>query len=94
MGITPFRSLVRHIARNDIQKHTMLIHVASSHAFRGETDNLVQQAFYPTDAESFHRDLKQTYTDRSETTYYLSGAPSFIKETAALLGDAGSRRSS
>jgi len=88
VGITPFRSLLRHIDGNDIKKHTTLIHVASAHPFRTETARLAREASYPTDAESFRLDLKQASTERPGATYYLSGAPSFIKETAALLTEA------
>ncbi|MHB8274886.1 MAG: hypothetical protein ACYDC9_08990 [Dermatophilaceae bacterium] len=34
-------------------------------------------------------DLRQTVTDRPGPSYFLSGAPGFIRETAAILVDAG-----
>jgi ferredoxin-NADP reductase len=92
VGITPYRSMLRHLANTRTSKHTTLIHVAGSHAFRSDTEALAKRSYYPTDHESFAIDLKNTSTDRPSATFYLSGSVSFIKETALVLLDAGITR--
>jgi ferredoxin-NADP reductase len=89
IGITPFRSLLRHMQITGLRKHSTLIHVGDGHPFRADTEPLARRAYYPTDTESFRVDLKETYTDRPGATYYVSGSPAFIKETVAVLLDGG-----
>jgi len=89
VGITPYRSILRHIAAAGIAKDTTLLHVGAGHAYRSDTEALATRALYSTDSESFRLDLKQTYTDHPNASYFLSGAPVFIKQTTAVLVEAG-----
>jgi glycine betaine catabolism B len=89
VGITPYRSILRHIAATGMAKNTTLLHVGTGHAYRSDTEPLATRALYSSDSETFRLDLKHTYTDQPDATYFLSGAPAFIKETAAVLVEAG-----
>lgn len=89
VGVTPCRSILRHIAATGIVKNTTLLHVGDGHPFRADTEPLATRAFYSSDSESFRLDLKQICADLPDATYYLSGAQRFIKETAAVLLDVG-----
>jgi len=87
VGITPVRSLLRHIMLAGMDKDTSLIHVGGAHPFRADTEAIAGTAHYPTDAESFRVHLKEIVLARPGATYYLSGAKSFLGETTALLAE-------
>ena len=89
VGVTPFRSLLRHLSAGGAAKDTTLVHVAPAHAFRAETEQLATRSCYPTDAEQFRLELKQAAHERPDATCFLSGAPAFVAATATLLTDLG-----
>ncbi len=78
VGITPFRSLLRDITLTGLATQTTLIHVGRGHAYRSDTEPLAGSAHYPTDAESFRRELAAALSSQPDATYYLSGASEFI----------------
>ena len=89
VGITPFRSVLRHLRQACVRKHSTLVHVASAHAFRHETEQLATRALYPAGAEQFQLDVKRAAYERPGATCYLAGAPAFVAEAAALLAESG-----
>lgn len=52
VGITPFRSLLVHIAATQPDRDTTLVHVGQDHAFRAETERLARTAAYPAGRET------------------------------------------
>ncbi|MGY3519936.1 ferredoxin--NADP reductase [Micromonospora sp. PTRAS2] len=89
VGITPFRSLLRHISAAGLGVRSTLLHVGDGHAFKTETEQLASDARYHRDREGFAVDLKQVATNAPAATYYVSGVPQFIAETSAALKDLG-----
>ncbi|MEV6849325.1 FAD-dependent oxidoreductase [Actinoplanes sp. NPDC051411] len=89
VGITPFRSLLRHMRAAGIGRHSTLVHVGSAHAFRGETERLATRAWYPSGVEQFRFDLKRAIYERAGATCYVAGAPAFVADTAVLLAELG-----
>lgn len=92
VGITPFRSMLRHIAAARLSVRTNLLHVGDGHAFREETQQLAGSAAYHRDRGEFAVDLKQVATSLPGATFYISGIPQFISDTGAMLKDAGIAR--
>lgn len=56
MGVTPFRSMLRHVAISGADTRTTLIHLGARHPFRYDTAATVTAACYPTSREEFVRD--------------------------------------
>ncbi|PZG00143.1 ferredoxin--NADP reductase [Micromonospora endophytica] len=92
VGITPFRSLLRHIDTAGLGVRSTLLHLGDGHAFKAETEQLASDARYHRDREDFAVDLKQVATNAPNATYYISGMPKFIAETSAALKDLGISR--
>lgn len=94
IGITPFRSILRHIKADGLSIQTTLLHVdRSDHIFATETSKLATQSFYPTDTESFWKQLQLIIIEQPDVTYYISGAPKFIESTKQLLRTGGIKTS-
>ncbi len=90
IGITPFRSILRHISIAKLETKTTLIHVeAKDHIFREDTSKLATNASYPTNKEDFLNQLQKVIQDKPEANYYISGARSFIQSTTAFLKKSG-----
>lgn len=90
IGITPFRSLLRHIEQAKLAVHTTLIHVEQSEPIFGdETKALADDATYPTSREAYSAQLQQTIGQHPAAVYYLSGSTDFIRSTNAQLTSAG-----
>ena len=86
IGITPFRSLLRHAHNQQLNIRSTLIHVErENHIYREETEQLSSVAHFPTDPEMFNACLLKTIQEQPEATYFLSGAPSFIKSVRSIL---------
>lgn len=86
VGITPFRSLLRHIASTGLDKRTTLLHIGTQgHTYRGETESLATSADYPTTREDFHVQLKRSAVDQPHAGYYISGSRDFLDETVSVL---------
>lgn len=48
IGITPFRSMLRHIEITGADKRTTLVHTGAHHPFRTDTETAATAAHYPT----------------------------------------------
>lgn len=86
IGITPFRSMLVHADRAELPVHITLIHVdGDTPAYRAETEQLAEQAFYPADSHEFGERLRDTIVKQPDATYYISGSPAFVSNTKAAL---------
>lgn len=87
IGITPFRSMLLHTSKHHSTDRTTLIHVDSrAHTFRELTESLATKAHYPTRSEEFKKIATKQDTN---STFYISGTPRFIKATQELLRSLG-----
>jgi ferredoxin-NADP reductase len=94
IGITPFRSLLRHIDLKNLDIETTLIHVEKDgHVFGDETRQLASQAYYPDNSQELKKQLQITLLEQPNATYYISGANSFLKAIAAELAKVGIKKS-
>jgi ferredoxin-NADP reductase len=94
IGITPFRSILRHINIKRLDIETTLIHVEKDgHVFGNETRQLASHAYYPDKSQEFKKQLQKTLLEQPDATYYISGANSFLKTTVAELAEAGIKKS-
>lgn len=92
IGITPFRSMLVHARAANLPITTTLIHVeGAAHTFREETEALATHAYYPSNPDEFTQKVKETLD--TNTSYYLSGAPKFVKATQRTLRSLGVERS-
>lgn len=85
MGVTPFRSMLRHVAISGADTRTTLIHVGARHPFRYDTAATVTAACYPTSREEFVRDAAAAAAQQRDATFMVSGSPAFVRSTAGLL---------
>lgn len=89
IGITPYRSMLVHNARQATPKDITLIHSdGETPTFGGETINLAQ-ALFPTTPAMFTDDLTAAIKERPDARFYLSGSPGFIKAAKKTLHDGG-----
>jgi ferredoxin-NADP reductase len=91
IGITPFRSILRHIAAANVSKRTHLVQVSDTDnpVFRIETEALATTSLYPTDRGAYSLAVKQLVADKPDATYFVSGAIPYIKSTVEQLGQLG-----
>jgi ferredoxin-NADP reductase len=81
-----------HARTTDLPITTTLIHVESaSHTFQGETQSLATRAYYPTNPDEFTQQVTETLD--TNASYYLSGAPKFVRATKQTLRSLGVKAS-
>ena len=85
VGVTPFRSILRHAAMSGSDKRTTLIHVGNQHAFRRDTEAAATEAHYPTSRERFNKALEAAVREQPEATFMISGTSAFVRSTANQL---------
>lgn len=87
IGITPFRSILRHIAAAGIHKRTHLVQVSGTDTppFRSETEQLATTSLYLDNRDAHTVAVKQLVTDKPGATYFVSGAVSYVKDTVKEL---------
>ena len=85
VGVTPFRSILRHAAMSGSDKRTTLIHVGNQHAFRQDTEGAATEAHYPTSRERFNKALEAAAREQPEATFMISGTSAFVRSTANQL---------
>lgn len=85
VGVTPFRSILRHAAMSGSDKRTTLIHVGNQHAFRQDTEGAATEAHYPTSRELFAQKLEDAAREQPKATFMVSGTSAFVKSTANQL---------
>ena len=90
VGITPFRSMLAHIALDDLALDSSLIHVArSGHAYRDDTEKWAAWSAYPQHSDEFRDAVTATARARPNARFYAAGASAFVSSTAALLRSCG-----
>jgi ferredoxin-NADP reductase len=90
VGITPFRSMLAHIAHGGLAVDSSLIHVANAgHAYRAETERWATRAAYPRHSDEFRSAVRLATRVDPKTAFYVAGASAFVSSTAALLRDCG-----
>lgn len=85
VGVTPFRSILRHATMTGSDKRTTLIHVGNQHAFRQDTEGAATEAHYPTSRQSFDKALEAAAREQPKATFMISGTSAFVKSTANRL---------
>ncbi|CAA9575187.1 MAG: Flavodoxin reductases (ferredoxin-NADPH reductases) family 1 [uncultured Truepera sp.] len=85
IGVTPFRSMLRHQALSSADRYSTLIHVGAQHPFRGDTEPAATEAYYPTSHEAFIQHLAAATVRHPDATFMISGTPAFVRSTAAQL---------
>lgn len=86
VGITPFRSILGHVATAGLPTQTSLVHVAhDGHAYRADTERWAGKADYPHHAEQFRALVATATQAHPDATFYVAGAPSFVTDTISLL---------
>lgn len=79
IGITPIRSLSKHIHDNALPVKTTLVHSADGYyLYQDELKGYVDTAHFTT-RENFDATLQQLATERPNAIYYLSGPPGFVE---------------
>ena len=90
VGITPFRSMLRHITLTHAATDASLVHVArADHAFRSETEQWANDASFPVHAQEFRAAAVRAAAIHPNATFYIAGASPFVTATVGLLHKAG-----
>jgi ferredoxin-NADP reductase len=93
IGITPFRAMLRHLALSGAETTSAtLIHVATGHTYRRDTEADATRAYYPHHADEFNANLAEVIDNHPEATYFIAGHRGFVNATATTLKTAGIAR--
>lgn len=85
VGVTPFRSILRHTWMSGVDQRTTLIHVGTEHPFLRDTEATATEAHYPTSREVFAQHLEDAACGQPDATFMISGTPAFVRSTTARL---------
>ena len=89
VGITSIRSMLLDLTHRKTTTSTTLIHVATEHPFRTDTEGCADQAFYPTESDTFRVQLADVADRHGSAKFMISGAPAFVTSTKSLLREQG-----
>lgn len=89
VGVTPFRSMLRHVNAASLGHRTTLIHVGNGHAYRAETEELATTAYFPEHRDGFHDAVTERLATAHGARYYVSGGSDFVNDTVAALSNLG-----
>lgn len=92
IGITPFRSLLKHIDEQKSDVRTTLVHVGKDHTFRDLTEKVATESHYVAAPEAFTATVL-ALPRRDDQRYYISGSPKFVSTTKKTLRSHGIKRS-
>ena len=92
VGVTPYRSMLRHLNRTGRSLDTTLIQVAAEHPFRNDTEPLAGASHYVTSREEYATRLTEVVGRRPQASYMVSGSREFVGSTSAALRGAGIAR--
>lgn len=90
MGVTPFRSMLRHISLADMQVRTTLLHVGAAHPFRGDTEPLASRSIFADSRHAFDTHLPGVLDPSA--FFLVSGSPAFVSATTSRLTALGIER--
>ena len=86
IGITPFRSMLVHNARQVSPRRITLLHSDGFEpTFGDETAKLATSAHYPDNKDTFSAMLGRTIAANPHAWFYVSGSPEFIKDAKAFM---------
>jgi glycine betaine catabolism B len=89
VGITPIRSMLLDLTHRQAATSTTLVHVATAHPFRTDTEACADDAFYPTHSDTFRTLVADIIKDHQPATFMISGAPTFVTATKSFLRERG-----
>lgn len=89
IGVTPFRSMLRHLDLTDRTRRTTLLHVGREHAFRDDTEPLASTSAYPAGREEYAELLRHAVFERPHASFLVSGSPAFVSSTSGSLRGQG-----
>lgn len=89
IGVTPFRSILRHLDLTCQPRHTTLLQVGNEHPFRSDTEPLATRSAYTGSRDHYTELLAQVTTDQPSATFLISGSPSFVSSTFTQLRERG-----
>jgi ferredoxin-NADP reductase len=84
-AVTPFRSILRHLALQSSRPRATLIHVGTAHPFRADTEPLATHASYPGSRAEFGDLTKSAAVAHQEASFMIGGTAAFVTSTKALL---------
>jgi glycine betaine catabolism B len=84
-AVTPFRSILRHLALQSSRPQATLIHVGTAHPFRADTEPLATHTSYPGSREEFGDLVRATAVAQPEASFMIAGTAAFVTSTKALL---------
>ena len=84
-AVTPFRSILRHMALQSRKPQATLIHVGTSHPFRADTEPLATHAAYAGSREEFGDLAKAAAAAQPGASFMIAGTAAFVTSTKALL---------
>jgi glycine betaine catabolism B len=84
-AVTPFRSILRHLALQPSRPHATLIHVGTAHPFRADTEPLATHASYPASREEFGDLVKAAAVAQPAASFMVAGTAAFVTSAKALL---------
>lgn len=92
VGVTPYRSILRHLNLADRSLDTTLLQVSTEHPFRSDTEPLAGVSHYVTSREEYATRLAAVIDRRPQASYMISGSREFVGSTTAALRAAGIAR--
>ncbi len=92
VGVTPYRSMLRHLKLAGRSLDTTLLQVAAEHPFRNETEPLAEVSHYVTSREEYAARLAEIVGRRPQASYLVSGSREFVGSTTTALRAAGIAR--
>ena len=92
VGVTPYRSVLRHLDLAGRSLDTTLLQVAAEHPFRNDTESLAGTSQFVTSREEYAARLAEVVARRPQASYMVSGSREFVGSTTAALRAAGIAR--
>lgn len=89
LGVTPFRSILRHLDLTGQLRWTTLLQVGAEHVFRSDTEPLATTSAFVDSREQYADLLGQVAFDQPASTFLVSGSPTFVSSTVGSLRDRG-----
>lgn len=87
IGVTPFQSMMAHATHSGMTDSITIIHVSrAGHTFKETTKKSSTTAHFPTSTDEFQGHL---FTQDTQSVFYISGSPKFIRRTKQLLKELG-----
>lgn len=89
LGVTPFRSILRHHDLTGQRRHTTLLQVGTEQVFRADTEPLATISAFVDSRPQYADLLGQVTRSGPAATFLVSGSPAFVSSTVGELRDLG-----